>query len=168
MKRPVDSLTAKDFAKFPVWRFTNDDSPDETYVSPVRRLPVEKCAGCVIGCSVRLANGTTWPSVLANFNPDDSRLVEHFLCLSIFRDDGATFHLARYHDVDAARRGPAALAAFLDLPIEDIFPIAYDVSTIVKGPLNALRGTIPVQPRERLTHQEIISLAVASTRQALR
>ncbi len=44
MKRPVDSLIAEDFAKSPVWRFTNSDSPEETHVTPVRRLPVERLA----------------------------------------------------------------------------------------------------------------------------
>jgi hypothetical protein len=167
MKRPSGKLTAQDFAKFPVWRFTSDDTPDETYVSPVRKLPVKRVDGCIIGCKVHLANGTALQGVVANLNLTDPRCNEHFLALSVFGEDGDRFRLARYHDVDFARRGPDALAAFLRLPISAVFPITYDVSDVVSGRHAVLRGVINAEPNERLTRKEIISLALATASQHL-
>jgi hypothetical protein len=158
--RPVDSLTAEDFSKSPVWRFTGSDAPDETYVTPVRQLPIRRLAGCIVGGPIHLANRTVLTGFLGNLEPTNPRLTEHFLTLSVFRSDGALFHLARYHDFDAAERGPAALAAFLALPLEAVFPITYDVSRSVAGRPDSICGTITVQPRERLTRPEIIALAV--------
>jgi len=160
MKRRVDSLTPEDIARFPVWRFTDDDTPDETYVSPVQPVPVSQVTGCIVGVPIRLANGTILPGVLGNLDPAQPRLTEHFLTLSVFRSDGAQFHLARYHDFDVAERGPSALASFLGLPIDEVFPITYDASSILAGPTDSLRGSIPVEPQERLTRSEIIALAV--------
>ena len=110
---------------------------------------------------IRLANGTVLTGVLGNLELDDPHSTQHFLTLSVFRPDGAQFDLARYHDVDASEHGPAALAAFLGLPLEAVFPITYDVSSIVASPPDALRGTIPAEPRERLTKPQLIALAVA-------
>ena len=160
MKRPVDSLIAEDFAKSPVWRFTNSDSPEETHVTPVRRLPVERAAGCIVGCHIRLTNGTVLTGFLGNLDTTNARLTEHFLTLSVFRSDDVIFHLARYHDFDATERGPTALAAFLGLPLEAVFPITYDVSSSVIGPPDVVRGVITAEPRERLTRAEVVALAV--------
>ena len=158
--RPVDSLTAEDFAKSPVWRFTGSDTPDETYMTPVRRLPARRLDGCIVASPIRLANGTVLTGVLGNLDSANPRLTEHFLTLSVFRPDGAQFYLARYHDFDAAERGPDALAAFLGLSLNAVFPITYDVSSIVAGPPESLHGTITAEPRERLTRAEVIALAV--------
>ena len=160
MKRRVDNLTVEDFARFPIWRFTDDDTPDETYVSPVRQLPVSQVTGCIVGVPIRLANGTVLAGALGNFDPAQSRRAQHFLTLSVFRSDGAQFHLARYHDFDAAERGPTALASFLGLSVDAIFPISYDVTSVVAGPSDSLRGLITAEPRERLTRSELIALAV--------
>ena len=160
MTRPVDSLTEMDYAESPVWRFTGSDTPDETHVKPVRRLPVRRLGGCLVGIPIHLANGTVLTGVIGNFDPDTPRLTEHFLTLSVFRPDGVLFHLARYHDYDAAKQGPAKLAKFLSLPVDAVFPISYDLSGIVAGSPDVLRGTVSAEPRERLTRAEIIALAV--------
>ena len=73
---------------------------------------------------------------------------------------GRWFHLARYHDFDANERGPQQLAAFLDLTIEDVFPISYDLLPHVNGDAKALRGVIQAKPNEVLTREQVIALAV--------
>jgi hypothetical protein len=160
LKRDIESLTSKDFAEFPVWRFTNSDTPRETCVTPVRRLPVKRLTGCIVGCPLHLANGAVLTGFIGNLDPANPRLTEHFLTVSMFRSDGALFHLARYHDFDAAERGPAVLAAFLGESVDAVFPIKYDVSAIVTGPPEVVCGSIPSEPRERLTRAEVIALAV--------
>lgn len=158
--RSIESLTREDYVKSPVWQFTKSRAQHEMHVRPVRRLPVSRLGDCVAGIPVHLANGTELLGVIGHFDPVNPRLNEHFLSLSLFRSDGRLFHLARYHDFDAVERGPAQLAAFLSLPVEVVFPISYDLSGIVAGSPETLRGRIAAEPRERLTRAEVIALAV--------
>ena len=86
-------------------------------------------------------------------------MTEHFLTLSIERD-ARWFTLARYHDLDRTENGPHALARFLGLSIEEVFPISYDIRQYVNGEAAALSGYIHEEPRERLSRTEIIRMAV--------
>jgi hypothetical protein len=158
--RPINSLTAKDFAQYPVWRFCDDDSPDETHVEPERQFPVERTDGCIVGCHIRLANQGMLAGFLGNLDITNRRLTEHFLTLSVFRQDGVIFHLARYHDFDADQRGPEALAVFLGLPIQAVFPITYEVSGKALVSSDIIHGIIVAEPKEKLTRAELIALAV--------
>lgn len=157
--KKVEELMEADLAAFPVWQFVNDDEKGETAVRPVKRTPVNKLDGRLVGIKVRLANDAEVWALIGNVDASNPRTTQHFLTLSIFRD-GRCFTLARYHDVDAHERGPQALAAFLDLPIDKIFPISYNISRFSKGDPAALIGTIEKEPRERLTPDQIIALAV--------
>jgi hypothetical protein len=157
MAKPVDALTVADLKAHPVWQFTGSDEPDEVHVRPLKRVPVGKFDGKLIGVEVTLANGQKAWAIVGNIDPARPRLTEHCLTISVERD-GKWFHLARYHDFDAAVRGPKALAAFLQLPIDAVFPIAYDVQRFGKGNPAVLLGHIPKRPREPLTRSEIIDL----------
>ena len=55
--------------------------------------------------------------------------------------DGAWFDLARYFDPDPVERGPEALAHFLGLPVDEVFPISFDVREYVEGQPPALAYT---------------------------
>jgi hypothetical protein len=116
--------------------------------------------GCIVGCHIYLANQTLLTGFLGNLDTTNTRFTEHFLTLSVFRSDGAVFHLARYHDFDAIKRSPTTLATFLGLPLEAVFPITYDVSSSVIGPPDVVRGVVTAEPRTRLTRAEVIALAV--------
>jgi hypothetical protein len=111
------------------------------------------------GTEVKLANGGSCWATICNVDVTNARLTEHFLTLSVIRD-GRWFHLARYHDFDHAERGPEALARFLELPVDQVFPITCDVTRYARGDAAALHGQIRKAPRERLTRSEVIALAV--------
>jgi hypothetical protein len=68
--------------------------------------------------------------------------------------------MARYHDYDSRQRGPAALARFLGLRVNAVFPITYDIRKFSRGNDAALAGTIQKEPVERLTRAQVIGLAV--------
>jgi hypothetical protein len=72
----------------------------------------------------------------------------------------ASGSLARYHDFDYAERGPEALARFLSLPVEEVFPIAFDIRAYAHGDPHALCGSVRQELRERLSRAEIIAMAV--------
>jgi hypothetical protein len=157
--RLISSLRVSDLEKYPVWRFANSDETDDTAIQPVKRLPVSTLTGKFVGTRVRLASGDCLWGIVGNFDAKNVEMNEHFVTISIERK-GRWFHLARYHDADYAERGPQALARFLGLAIEDIFPISYDVRRFVKGNAAGLTGSISKEPRVRFTRAQIIAMAV--------
>ena len=157
--KPAESLTVADFKAHPVWEFLNDDEIGETMARPVEKLPVETLDDRLMGTQVRLANGLEVWGLFGNFDVTNPRATQHFLALSIERG-GKWFHLARYHDVDFASRGPEALARFLGLGVEDVFPITVDVRRYVRGDPAAVTAIVLREPRERLTNEELIAMSI--------
>jgi hypothetical protein len=86
-------------------------------------------------------------AIIGNIDLADPRLSKHFLTISI-EQGGRWFHLARYHDHDYGERGPEQLASFLGLQVEAVFPIAYNVTSTVRGQRAAARGEILAEPDE--------------------
>ena len=113
--KEVSQLTVSDLREYPVWRFTGSDEPSELAVRPVKKIPVQSLTASLVGTDVRLASGKKLMALLGNLDVEKARLTEHFLTLSVYRDDGMVFHLARYHDHDFGERGPDALATFLKM-----------------------------------------------------
>jgi hypothetical protein len=132
-------------------------------VRPVKRLPITSLIGRVVGSQVRLANGDHVWALIGNVDVGNSRLTQHFLSMSVFRE-GRSCPLARYFDPDYERHGPVALAEFLQLPVDDVFPISYDIRASAIGDPAALAGSIEKEPRERLTRAQVIALAVPAFR----
>src|SRR5579862_854221 len=116
--KPIESLTEADLVANPVWQYTNRDGAGETFVRAVKKIPVKNLTGKVIGTQVRFANGSQAWALIGNIDAGNSRLTEHFLTLSIERND-KWFALARYHDYDFAERGPEALSRFFELEVDD-------------------------------------------------
>jgi hypothetical protein len=157
----VEDLTVSDLEQYAVWRFLNDDQIGETMMAPEKKTPVKVLDGCLVGTKVRLSNGGEMWALLGNVDSSDPRSTQHFLTLSVWKGAN-TFAMARYHDFDAEERGPQALAKFLGLPVDEVFPISYDISQYASGKREALVGVIEKEPRERLTRAQIIKLAVGS------
>jgi hypothetical protein len=157
--KQVDTLQVADLQAHPVWQYTNREGGDETFVRPVKRVPIANLSGKVVGTQVMLANGRRAWALIGNVDPTNARLTEHFITLSVERD-GQWFTLSRYHDFDYAENGPEAFSRFLGLPVDDVFPIAYDIQEYAKGDAAALAGQIRSEPRERLSRAEIIAMAV--------
>ena len=143
--KPIESLQVSDFNACPVWEYVNDDELGETVVRPVKRIPAVSLTGRVVATKVRLANGDLRWALLGNVDLENPRLTEHFLWISVIHK-GKRFHLARYHDYDYAENGPHALAQFLGLGVDQVFPISYDISRYAKGDPAALVRKISKAP----------------------
>jgi hypothetical protein len=154
---PVESLTVADVKAHPVWEYLNDDEIGETMVQPVGMIPVETLDNRILGSQVRLANGLQVWATIGNFDVTNPRATQHFLFISIERS-GEWFFLARYFDFDFTTHGPEALARFLGLPVDDVFPISVDIRRYVRGDPAALAFTVPKEPRERLTDKQLMAL----------
>jgi hypothetical protein len=153
------SLQISDLEKHPVWEVIIDNEAEEVSVFPVADVPVLDLTGRIIGTTVRLANGQSVWAILSYLDTQDARKSELFLLLNLEKN-GAWFALARYWDVDREERGPEAIARFLGLQVDEVFPIAYDVTKYAQGERSALVGVVPREPREKLPRDEIIRLAV--------
>ena len=127
----------------------------ETMAKPVEKLPVDTLDHCIVGTPVRLANGSEVWGLFSNFDVHNPRGTQHFLTLSIERG-GTWHHLERYFEDS---RGPEALARFLGLDVDDIFPITIDVRRYVRGDPAVLTATVLKEPQERLTREELHALA---------
>ena len=124
--KPINQLAPSDFKKFKVWEYKRSTDGDETWVRPIKRIPVTKTIGRIIATEVTLANGETRWALIGNVDAGNPRLTKHFATVSIMVNDGR-FHLTRYHDHDYTDRGPDQLAKFLGLAKENVFPISYDL-----------------------------------------
>lgn len=157
--KPLETLTPADLESCPIWEYTNADEEEigETAVRPVKSARVKALSGKVVGTKVRLANGDEVWGMLGNVDHSNPRATQHFLTLTVFRGE-RSFTLARYHDVGAEKRGPEALARFLGLPLNKVFPITYDIRQLCSGEPAALAGTIEKEPKERLTFAELLAL----------
>src|SRR5215471_13877581 len=128
-RRPVASLNPKDFRRHAVWQYASDDTPDETWVTPLEPRRVRSLANRVIGTEAQLANGTRLWAMLGSVDLRDARKNMHFVGISLFTGD-RWFHLARYHDFNRKTHGPKALAKALGLPLKAVFPIRYDIAAM--------------------------------------
>ena len=126
-------------------------------VQPVEKIPVESLDNRELGTQVRLANGSQVWAIIGNVDVTNPRATQHFLFLSIERG-GEWFHLARYHDIGFPSRSPEALARFLGLQVDEVFPIYVDVRRYVRGDPAALTAIVLKEPQERLTRAELMSL----------
>jgi hypothetical protein len=157
MRLASDSLTESHLLAHPVWEFAiHDSTADDGDVEPVDSLPVADLDNRIVGTQVRLANGETCWALLQCVDLQNPRATRQFLSL-VLKHHGDWFALDRYYDKNEAR-GPDALARFVGLPIDDVFPIAYDLRGIAIGHPDALVGTIEKEPRERLSFDERLAL----------
>ena len=156
---PAEKLTEKLLRKYSVWEFCNDDEAGETLVRPVKTLPISSAGSRLVACDVRLADGTVIFGYLGNLSLTKKDQNQHFLTLSVFVG-GTVEHLARYHDFDFGDRGPAWLARKLGKKVPDVFPISYDLSAIASGAADCVRGSIPAEPKTKLSRSALMQLAV--------
>jgi hypothetical protein len=161
----VDQLTPQHFEQHPIWQFALESEADEgeCAVRPLTRLPASHLNGRVVGLLVRFAGGQEVWAMLGNVDCKSTKLNQHFLGGSFWIDD-RWVPLARYHDPDHHLNGPDALAEAFTLPIEEVFPIRYDLRRVVRGSDEALVGVFEREPKQRLTGEELILLALEVAR----
>jgi hypothetical protein len=159
MMKTLPELGVEDFEAFPVWQFESGISEEEPLLRPVSDYPVSELGNRIVGTKVSLQNGDVRWAILGNIVLSSPRATMHVLTLSI-ESGGSWYYLARYHDVDYAERGPAGLARFLGVPVSDLFPIKYDLSSVALGAPGAVAGVIDASPPETLGQDELVALAL--------
>ena len=153
--KPVDKLTTEDIQAHAVWEFCLEEAEgqDETWVCPVQERPIATLVNRFVAVPLRLANGDTVWGTLGSIDEWHARRTRVFIDLAVYVH-GDRFHMARYYDFNRGSHGPEGLAAFLGLAMDDVFPIAYDLTALVLGDAEALQGSIPREPLERPEFEE--------------
>ncbi len=153
-------LTRADFESHPIWENDLSDEAgdeDERYFMPVKKLPADDLDGCLAGVQVRLANGKRVWCRMENVDLHNLRRTEQLLYAS-FEKEGKWFGLSRYWDPWYKKKNPAALAEFLGLPLDEVFPITYDLRPHVIGTAPSATGVITKEPRERLSEEQVMKI----------
>src|SRR2546423_8317590 len=159
--KPVTELTEADLHRHPVWEFDlgneGNEDQDETWVTPVKRLPVKSMANRCIGTALRLANGSTVLGLLGNVSLTHVRKTRQFILITFFSNDQRFFF--SHADYPSSREtGAAALSHFLGLSESEIFPITYDLTGRAIGLDEVVRGTVNARPPEELDYGERMEL----------
>jgi len=160
--RPIDAIPIDELLDNQVWEFDLNEGwyeadQDETWVRPVRSLPVDNLDNRVVATSVTLANGSTLPANISNVSLNLPSVTREFITTSLWVGD-RWFHLARYFDPEHETYGPDALAGELGLQKEEVFPIRYDISSVAIGTVDVVKGEIPAEPLQRLSKEERMDL----------
>lgn len=154
--KSIDTVSVGDLQANPVWKFCR---AGDMAIEPVKKIPCTTLNGRIVGTQVELADGTMVWALLGNIDTGNPAFSKHFMTLSI-ESSGDWFHLARYHDYDYDERGPAKLSEWLRKPLDQVFPINYDIRHVFKGESTALKGKIEQESSDKLTRAEIIAMAV--------
>jgi len=150
--KPVSELTEANLRRNPVWEFDlggeGAEGQDETWVRPVKRLPVRAMGNRCIGTPLRLANGTTVFGLLGNISLTHLRKTRQFILITFFVGNRKFFF--SHADYPILRTGAAALCKFLGLSENEVFPITYDLTGLAVGLPEVVRGTVEARPPEEL------------------
>ena len=144
--KKIEDLMPDDFSVSPVWEYVLElEVADDMLVRPVVVLPVTNLANRIVGTRVRLANGTMLWAELGNLDLQDPPETRRCLMLSLLWGNQWAHFFPR-HDFGQKGEAAASLASTLGLPVDDIFPIAYDVSDCCVGNPEVVRGSVEAIP----------------------
>ena len=158
MRKSFPDLSVDDIREFSVWRFTNE-SESEYEIEVVFDRPCLDLEGVIVGTQLCLADGTRKWALVQNISRVGPKMNDHLLTLTI-EQDSVWFPLARYHDILFDEYSPKELASFLDKSVESVFPIQFDLREVLADDAPELTGLIREVPSVRLSHEELISLAL--------
>ena len=154
--RPIEGLTVSDIERHGVWAHIANRPG---FVRPVSTTPVKNLNGKLFAAHVKTRSGREFWALIGMLDAEDSVKNELFKQLSVYNGE-AWFQLSRYFDWDYEKSGPQALASFLRMPLAEVFPIEYDLSSWIEAEDFVLKGKFLEQPEKHLSRAEIIALAV--------
>lgn len=163
-KHRLDRLGKRLVEQQRVWKYVPAPAGDgAVHVAPESAARPRTLTNRVVATEVVLADGSTLWALLENVDVTSPQFTRHWM-VSHFLVGARWWRLARYHDIDADKRSPQALAAKLGKAVDEVFPISYDIRAHCAADSEALTGRITAEPDVRLKRAEIIAMAVPQSR----
>jgi len=163
--KDVGGLNQRDFNRYPVWEFQVGAEflpwRDETWLSPVKRLPVDSLDNRLVGTRLKLANGQTVRGILGNISLRNARATRQFIDVEISHN-GKSYQLQRAASPMHPYLNAQGLADALGLRIEQVFPITYDLSDVAVGDPKVIKGSIEAELPENLSKDDQMKLILKS------
>ncbi len=161
----MGALNRQDFNRHPVWEFQVGSEwlpwRDETWLSPVKRLPVESLDNRLVGTILKLANGQAVRGTLGNISLRNARATRQFIDVEISHN-GKSYQLQRAAAPMTPYLNAQGLAEALRLRIEQVFPITYDLSDVAVGDPKIIKGSIEAELPENLSPDDRMKLILES------
>jgi hypothetical protein len=165
LEKSISDITISDIKKYPVWEYISDEAnyPDESWIKPVKKYPVETLENRIIGLQVTIANGQKLWAIIENIDFSNDEITKHCISLDLFYNDD-WIPLARYYDINYNKYGPQQLADTIGLPIDEVFPIRYELPTSVCKVNHYNNGIIKKTPDVILSNDMIIDMIIKNQR----
>lgn len=154
--RPFNALRHADLQANPVWKSQPGDAEDAMLV-PVSRRPVTGLDGYSVAAHIQTSSGVRVVGLLSNLFLDDPLLTQHMVSLSVLRGD-TWFHMRRYFDPGVEQLGPRQLSQFLAMPMDQVFPLQYDISAWVPEGAALKGGLIEAVPAAPMASKDLMRL----------
>ena len=131
-RKPIDTLQQKDLETFPIWEFAMDEEgieeQDETWVKPVASQIIPKNSYSLsVAARFKLASGKTLLG-LVEVTTDHAIELGHAALLPtnnyIFVPSNTYWNAAVEYE---------KVAALLELKIEDVFPLSFELLALIEG-----------------------------------
>jgi len=156
----LDILTVKHFQEYPIWEYISCDS---TKIKPVKRYPVDNMDDRIFGVQGRMFNGALIWMNFSNYYVDSKEYTDQFVLATFYhrRNDEDSIKLYRYHDSGYNNgHNPTAISKYLDMPIDDIFPIEINITHLLKRQCECSVYKLNKTPPMALTEKEWMRLAI--------
>lgn len=148
-RKPVNELTAADFAAFPMWEFATDEEDiegqDETWVRPVkgREVPRDACSQ-LVATDFTTASGAKWEGFMMvttadaiEVSPGSLTGEVSYLVLPSMADERA-----RREGLDWPIEARQDLLKALGKPAEAVFPMSYILRVCNRGEKQPRSGVV--------------------------
>ena len=152
MKTTIDNITWNSFREYPVWEW-DLEVDDDAALFPIQDYPVSYLEGRIIGVPCYLNNGAIINCVLSAIEIGSPHKTDQFLSLTAMVNE-TKIQLQRYFDVGASEDPGKVFADNIGIPVDDVFPIKWDVQKYVTKGTRGRSGTITRFPAMRLNEQQ--------------
>jgi hypothetical protein len=137
--KAASTLTLEDALAHPVWRYKEEEAllpgEDESWVEPVDVDTVADAYGHFFVTSAKLANGTSETVLVGSTEPLDPQYNEQVQFFVFFRPG----QQIRWHPIE---QPGVALAQFLGLEPQHVFPFKFDIRRYLVGDPSALERAV--------------------------
>jgi hypothetical protein len=145
-----------------LWQFVPAGSDGDLLLKPVKVRQTQQFTGRLAACKVRLADGSAVWGLIEGLDLATPEFLRHNRELYLWTGASGWFHLAQYFDSNAIKaiQGPEVLCGVLGKPLDQIFPIQFDLSARSTVESTCLHGSFEVEPAWGLSQADVMAVLV--------